>query len=92
LFILHHNFSTRNASRKSIKVSKDTDSSLVSIENWSKILPCGGWAQIRYQQPKMAKNLKPKNFIFIADLTTCPKSFQGLNSSLVQSDVELCIC
>jgi len=74
LFILGRNFWTRNA-RKLIKVSKVTDSHLVSIENLSEILPSSGWAQARYQQPKIAKNLpylwrqsqktrnpKPKNF------------------------------
>jgi len=35
LYILDHNFPTRNA-RKSIKGSKDSDSSLVSNENFSK--------------------------------------------------------
>jgi len=40
LFI--HNFSTRN-SRKSIKGSKDSDSSLVSNENFSETLLPSGW-------------------------------------------------
>jgi len=35
LFIVGHNFQTRNA-RKCIKVSKDSDSGLVSIENLAK--------------------------------------------------------
>jgi len=39
------------------KVSKDSDLNLVSIENPSEILPTSGWAQVRCQQPKMAKNL-----------------------------------
>jgi len=38
LFILGHNFWTRNA-RKLIKGSKDSDSSLVSNENLCEILP-----------------------------------------------------
>jgi len=42
LFILEHNFRTRNA-RKSIKGSKDSDSSRVSNENFSETLP-SGWA------------------------------------------------
>jgi len=37
LFLLDHNFLTRNA-RKSIKGSKDSDSSLVSNENFSETL------------------------------------------------------
>jgi len=37
LFILDHNFGTRNA-RKSIKGSKDSDSSLVSSKNFSETL------------------------------------------------------
>ena len=50
-FILDHNFWTRS-SKKSIKISKDADSSLVSNENFSKILLSSGWAQVRHQQPK----------------------------------------
>jgi len=38
-------------------VSKDLDLSLVSIEHLSEILLSSGWAQVRYQQPKMAKKL-----------------------------------
>jgi len=56
LFILDHNFRTRNA-RKSIKVSKDRDHSLVSNEDFSELLPSSSWAQVWYQQPKSAKNL-----------------------------------
>jgi len=72
-----------------IEVSKDSDSSLVSIENLSEILPSSSWAQVRYQQPKMAKSLpyvvthkKPEiqNF-FHCRLEDLP-SLQGLNSSL----------
>ena len=43
MFILDHNFWTRNA-RKSIKGSKDSDSSLVSNENFSETLWPSGWA------------------------------------------------
>ena len=43
MFILDHNFSTRNA-RKSIKGSKDSDSSLVSNENFSETFYPSGWA------------------------------------------------
>ena len=42
LFILNHKFRTRNA-RKSIKGSKDSDSSLVSNENFSETLWPNGW-------------------------------------------------
>jgi len=42
-YILDHNFSTRNV-RKSIKGSKDSDSSLVSNENFSETLCPSGWA------------------------------------------------
>jgi len=41
LFILDHNFGTRNA-RKSIKGSKHSDSSLVSNENFSETLRPSG--------------------------------------------------
>jgi len=40
-----------------MKVLKDVDSSLVSNENFSEILPFDGWSQVKYRQPKMAKNL-----------------------------------
>jgi len=43
LFILDQNFWTRNA-RKSIKGSKDSDSSLVSNENFSETLRPSSWA------------------------------------------------
>jgi len=43
LFILYHNFRTRNI-RKSIKGSQDSDLSLVSNENFSEILWPSGWA------------------------------------------------
>jgi len=62
-------------------VSKDSDSSLVTNENFSEIFMSDGWGQVRYQQPEMAKNLpyhvtnkntKPKTKIFfIADSKTC---------------------
>jgi len=42
LFILDHNVWTRNA-RKSIKVSKDSVSSLLSNENFSETLWPIGW-------------------------------------------------
>jgi len=44
-----HNFWTKNA-RKSIKVSKDWDSSLVSIENLNVVFLSSSWAQVRYQR------------------------------------------
>jgi len=43
LFILDHNFRTRNV-RKSIKGSKDSDSSLVYNENFSETLWPSSWA------------------------------------------------
>jgi len=46
--ILDHNFWSRNAS-KTVKGSKNVDSSPVSNENFSKILPSSGWAQVRYR-------------------------------------------
>ena len=82
MFILYHNFWTKNAG-KLIKVSKDTDSSLVCNKNFSEIHPSSGWAQVRYQQAKMAKNLpylwhhsqknetENQTFFFIAGVKTC---------------------
>jgi len=52
LFILDHNFWTRNA-RKSIKGSKDSVSSLVSKENFSETLWPSGWALGQATWPKM---------------------------------------
>jgi len=40
-----------------MKISKFADSSVVCNRNFGEILPFSGWAQVRYQQPKMAKNL-----------------------------------
>jgi len=56
LFILDHNFWTRNA-RKLIKGSKDLDSSLVSNENISEILWPSGWAVGQATWAKMAQKL-----------------------------------
>ena len=56
LFILDHNFWTRNA-RKSIKGSKDSDSSLVSNENFSKTLWPSGWALGQATWAKMTAKL-----------------------------------
>jgi len=56
LFILGHNVWTTN-NRKLVKGSKDSDSSLVSNENLSKILPSCVWALDQVTLAKMAKNL-----------------------------------
>jgi len=56
LFILDHNFWTRYA-RKSIKCSKNSDSSLVSKENFSEILWPSGWALGQITRAKMAQRL-----------------------------------
>jgi len=56
LFILDHNFSSRNA-RKSIKGSKDSDSSLVSNENFSETLWPSGWALCQATWAKMTLKL-----------------------------------
>jgi len=56
LFILDHNFWTRNA-RKSIKGSKGLGSSLVSNENFSEILWPSGWALGQVRWAKMAQKL-----------------------------------
>jgi len=74
LFILDHNFWTRNA-RKSIKGSKDSDSSLVSNETFSETLWPSSWALGRATCAKMTQKLlhlwrhsqkirtpQPKNF------------------------------
>ena len=56
MLILGDNFWTRNT-RKLIKVSIDADCCLVSNESFSEILLSSGCAQVRYQQPKMAKKI-----------------------------------
>jgi len=56
LFILDHNFSTRNA-RKLIKGSKDLDSSLVSNENFRETLWPSGWALGQATWAKMTLKL-----------------------------------
>jgi len=79
LYILDHNFWTRNA-RKSIKGSKDSDSSLLANKSFSEILWSSGWALGQVTWAKMASKLlhlwhhsqkicnpQPKNFISSAD-------------------------
>jgi len=74
MFILDHNFWTRNVT-KSIKASKDSDSSLVSNENFSEKLWPRSWALGRATCAKMTLKLlhlwrhsqkictpQPKNF------------------------------
>jgi len=56
LFILDHNFWTRNV-RKSIKGSKDSDSSSVFDENFSKTLWPSGWALGQETWAKMTPKL-----------------------------------
>jgi len=56
LFILDRNFWTRNA-RKSIKGSKDSDSSLVSNENVSETLWPSGWTLGQATWAKMTLKL-----------------------------------
>jgi len=83
-----------------IKGSKESDSSLVSHESLSEILPSSDWALGQVAWAKMAKNLthlwrhsqkktKPKIKEFLFRLA---KAFEDLNSSLVQSAEELCHC
>jgi len=56
LFILDHNFCTSNA-RKSIKGSKNSDSSLVSNANFSETLWSGVWALGQATWAKMTAEL-----------------------------------
>ena len=55
MFILDYNFWSRNV-KMSIKGSKESDSSLVSNENFSKILWPSGWALAQATWTKMAQN------------------------------------
>ena len=83
LFILDHTFCIRNPS-KSIKVSKDSDCSVVSNKNFSGILPSSGLGlgsdevgqkclkQVQLlRHSQKTRNPKPKNFFFIADAKIC---------------------
>jgi len=84
-----------------IKGSKDSDSSLVSNENFSETLWPSGWAlgQITWakmtlkllhlwRQSQKICNPQPKNF-FRVQSTRLADPFQLLNSSLAQSVEEL---
>jgi len=95
LFILDHNVWTRNA-RKSIKGSKDSDSSLVSNENFSEMLWPSGWALGQATWAKMypkllhlwrpsqkIRNSKPKIF-FRVQTRRLADPFECLNSSPAQ--------
>ena len=88
--------------RKLIKSSKDSDSSLVSNQNFNEILWSSSWALGQVTWAKMANNLpqlwchsqknrnpKPKK-IFSLQTKRLAKSFEGLNRSLAQSAEELC--
>jgi len=98
---LDHKFWSRNGS-KSIKGSKDSDSSLLSNKNFIKILWLSGWALGQVTWAKMALKLpdlwrhsqkicnpKPKNF-FQVQTRRLANRFEALNSSLAQSAEELC--
>ena len=101
LFILDHNFWPRNI-RKSIKVSKDSDLSLVSNENFSKTLWPSSWALGQATWAKMTPKLlhlwcqsqkicnpNQKN-VFRVQTRRLANPFEPLNSSLtVQSAEEL---
>jgi len=99
LFILDHNFWDSNP-RKLIKGPKDSDSSLVSNENFSEILWPSGWALGQVTWAKMTPNdfaydVTHKKFatstknIFLVHTRRLADAFESLNSSLVQSAEEL---
>ena len=90
LFILDHNFWTRNA-RKSIKGSKDSNSSLVSNENFSKTLWPSSWALGQATWAKMTLKLlhlwrqsqkirtpQPKNFFHVQSTRLAGRSVWAL--------------
>ena len=81
MFILDHNFWTRNFSRSS-KVSKDSDFSLLSNKNFSEILPSSslgpgevgqGGLRVFHSQRHSQEicNPQPKKFFFVANYKTC---------------------
>jgi len=71
-----------------IKGLKDSDSSLVSNENFGKILWPNGWALGQVTWAKMAQKLL---HLWRYSQTICRLAdpFESLNSSLVQSEEEL---
>jgi len=83
-----------------IKWSKDSDSSLFSNANLSKIFPSSSRAFGQVTKPKWPKTcftydvthrLETQNQNFFSLQTQrLTKSFKGLNSSLVQSAKKLC--
>jgi len=91
---LDHNFWTRKLSRSS-KVSKGSDCSLVSNQNFSEILPSnslgpgpGKWAKVAWKSSTYDvthKNQQPltKNIFFIAKCKTCQVfwAFQQLSTA-----------
>ena len=101
MFILDHHFWTRNA-RKLIEGSKDSDSSLVSNENFSEILWASGWALGQETWAKMNQKLfqlwcqsqkihnpQPKH-IFGVQTRKLADPFKLLSSSLAQSEELWC--
>ena len=106
MFILNHNVWTRNA-RKLIKVSKDSDSSLVTNENISDIFPSSGWPDNMSQNGLKTyltydithKKPKTKTIFFIADSKTSPVfwGFEQLFSAIdlrsyaVGKTTEICL-
>jgi len=62
LFILDHNFWTRNA-RKSIKGSKDSDLSLDSNENFRETLWPSGWAPGWATCAKMTQTIRKEHWM-----------------------------
>jgi len=100
LFILNHKFWTRNV-RKSIKGSKDSDSSQVFNENFSETLWPSGWALGQATWAKMTLKLRHlwrqsqkictpnQKKYFRVQSTRLANPFEPLNSSLAQSAEEL---
>jgi len=95
LFILDYNFWTRNA-RKSIKGSKDSDSSLFSNENFSEMLWPSSWALVQVTWAKIDQNYftydvthKKTKKIFVVQTRRVAELFEPLNSSLAQSAEEI---
>jgi len=85
----------------SSKVSKDSDCSLVSRKNFSKILPPNGWRPgpgkvgqgglkvlHLWRHSQKTRNPQAKNF-FRLQSTRLADPFEPLNSSLAQSEEQL---
>jgi len=80
-----------------IKISKDSDFSLVSNKNLNEILPSSGLGlgpdEVGLKQLHLRRHSKkPKTIFFSLQMQRLVESFEGLNSSLTQLSAEIFPC